>query len=112
MMISGAGPLASAWAAPLGWPQGVTSSGAAGRAACWLQVPFTGSLLLRVLLALPLCSPCSPLPAPISAQQDGPCKLPTRPAGWMAMGPCTRASLPAVGAPGLLRGFSFLGGEP
>lgn len=111
-MISGAGPLASAWAAPLGWPQGVTSSGAAGRAACWLQVPFTGSLLLRVLLALLLCSPCSPLPAPISAQQDGPCKLPTRPAGWMAMGPCTRASLPAVGAPGLLRGFSFLGGEP
>ena len=107
-MISGAGPLAPAWAAPLGWLQGVTSSGAA----CWLQVPFTGSLLLRVWLALPLCSPCSPLPAPISAQQDGPSKLPTRPAGWLAVGPYTRASLPAVGAPGLLRGFSFPGGEP
>ena len=83
-MSSGAGPLAPAWAVPLGWPQGVTSAGAAGRAACWLRVPFTDPVPLRVLLALPLYSPCSPLSAPISAQQDGSSKLPTRRLdGWL-----------------------------
>ncbi|XP_055292490.1 LHFPL tetraspan subfamily member 2 protein isoform X3 [Moschus berezovskii] len=41
-----------------------------------IAVSFTGSVLLRVLLALPLSSPCSPLPAPTSASRMAPASCP------------------------------------